>query len=194
MAIVRIPIELSNPYMPSPAVNVWHARMDDGTMTDPGPILDALKTFYTSLSTYFAGGTVISFPESVVNVETSEEVTPATVPADITVTGSSKAPPGDSVVVSWKTSLRARRGRGRTFLGPLTNGIWDSTSGRLGAPATTAITNAGNALLTSSQATNGWALGVYGQVNTGVAEPKILRDFTGLAINTKGSYLRSRRD
>jgi hypothetical protein len=58
-----------------------------------------------------------------------------------------------------------------------------------------AILNAGaNALIASSTAVNGWALGVYGQQNPGVPGVNVLRDFTSHTINDKFAHLRSRRD
>jgi hypothetical protein len=112
-------------------------------------------------------------------------------------------PPHDSVVVSWRTELRARRGMGRTFIGPLT----DAAQGSDGTPFATFLSDlvtAGNTLLEASEAdTAGWAVGVWGLQSPGEydqfgrlipGQAHVHRDCTSFKIRDKFAVLRSRRD
>lgn len=197
MAIYRIPITLTNPNMPSPAVNVWHCRTDTSVFTgsdwvSAGQPLGELATFYGAIKGYLAQGTVVTFPTQLVEVETAEETSVGAI-ASISATGTTTAPPGLALVLSWKTGTAARRGRGRTFLGPLTQSMQDANGRPSSAPKGTFLT-AAQALLTASAGANGWALGVYGQESKGMPDPKVLRDFTTVTIGNEFAHLRSRRD
>lgn len=193
MPILRCPIELKNTSLPSSAFNIWHIRTTvDGT--DPGPALSALSTWYTALKGYLAPGTTVVFPAALVDVNTDTEQTIASVPATIAGSGTSWTAPGLAVTFSWKTTVRARRGRGRTFFGPLAASTLGS-DGRPSGPFLTTANSATTALVADSAGnTNGWAFGVYGQQSAGIAEPKVLRDVTAYAIGSKVAHLRTRRD
>lgn len=198
VAIYRIPVELRGGDIPSPAINVWHARVEtagdlEGVGTDPSSgVMQALKEFYTAIAGAMAGDMSIEFPQSVVEVTDQSEQTVAAVTPVLTGAGSS-APGGLAMTVSWGTSLRARRGRGRTFLGPLNPAVLGG-DGRPTASVVTQFQNAANTLLGRSTGVNGWALGVWGQESAGVLLPKVLRDFTSAKVSTQFAHLRSRRD
>lgn len=193
MAIYRVPIELQNANLPSWAYNIWHLRT-----TAAGAEIDtaiaALYAFYDSLKGYLAPSTTVVFPSAVVEVTDDTEASVGNVPLPINSTGTSAAPPGLAVTFSWKTSIRARRGRGRTFLGPLSQSVFDS-SGRTFSTFHNAAGVAAQELIDQSELNlNEWAFGVYGQQNAGLEEPKVLRDFTGFDISRKLAHLRTRRD
>lgn len=192
MPIVRIPVELRNTALPSSAYNIWHARVDGFTFQVDTP-WDALHTFYTAITSMYAPDTTITFPESVVDVETREEHG-VTAPADITTTLGSDELAGVAATLVWKTSVAARRGRGRTFLGPLGSSVFSASTGLINTSVKTTLTNAAQALVDKSSAGNGWGLGVYGQQDAGVATPKLLRDFVGFKVSDKYAHLSSRRD
>lgn len=193
MPVLRCPVELKNTALPSSAYNIWHIRTTTAGM-DPGPALAALSTWYTALKAYLATGTSVVFPTALVDVDTDTEQTIASVPATIAGTGTNAAAPGLAVTFSWKTTVRARRGRGRTFFGPLAQATGGS-DGRLSGPFLTTATAATNALVADSAGnTNGWAIGVYGQQTQGILEPKVLRDITSYSIGPKFAHLRTRRD
>lgn len=198
MAVYRIPIELINSNFPSSMVNVFHGRADDsGAIFDPGAaagtMLGALQTFYTGIIGTLAKGTIVRFPTAIVDVASQNE-TPIQPIADIVSDQTTIAPKGLSLCVSWRTSLRARRGRGRTFLGPMSDGMLEPGTGLPYEPNRLVIQNKVNDLLEASTGVNGWALGVYGQEEARVATPKVLRDFIAGDVSKEFSLLRSRRD
>lgn len=198
MAVYRIPVELVNTAFPSTMANVWHARTDTSDVfwdpvTEENTVMGELRTFYTNIAQVLAAGTTVRFPSAIANVETQEEVQLDAIP-DVTTTSTTYAPKGLSIVISWRTSSRSRRGRGRTFVGPLADLMLEPGTG---APAFTykqAIQDAADALVAASSGVNGWAFGVWGQQDAGVAEPKVLRDFTQGVVANEFSLLRSRRD
>lgn len=199
MAIFRIPVEITGGTLPSPAINVWHARAETlgdiagvGISPYDGP-LGALFDFYTVMKSMIPAGMTITIPSQFTDVDTQEEASAdSTIPA-ITSTGTGSAPPGLAVTVSWKTSIAARRARGRTFVGPLCTAVLQS-DGTISEAHLSSVRAACQTLLDDSLAVNGWALGVYGQQSPGLATPKVLRDFTGFKVSDKFAHLRSRRD
>lgn len=196
MAIWRIPVELRASFLPSPAVNVWHARTDnDSDLQDAldGSPIATLWQFYNALQGRFPSGLTVHFPPEAVEVTEQRAVSIAPQSA-IAGASADKAPAGLAMVISWRTSLRARRGMGRTFIGPLTRNAIDPTTGLPEADDVNIVAAATDVLLADSQAANGWALGVYGQQNKGIAEPKVLRDFTSYVISPRFAHLSSRRD
>lgn len=197
MAIYRVPVELENAALPSSAFNIWHVRTDTsaiwgGDWTSPTVPIGALHDFYTTMAPYMAAGTTVRFPASVVDVETQEEAVVGDVDP-ITTTATGAAPHGIALTISWSTSIRARRGRGRTFFGPL-GGTWSNGAGGVHMDILNFGQTAVNTLVSASSGANGWAIGIYGQQNPGVADPKVLRDITAGRIQNEFAHLRSRRD
>jgi hypothetical protein len=104
------------------------------------------------------------------------------------------------VCVTWRTTLVARRGTGRTFLGPLAGGSMSAD----GTPDDTILANVrtrSQALVDASRSDNGYAIGVYGLESPwgGVGPapsdtPRVLRDIIGYRIRDQFAVLRSRRD
>ena len=199
MAIVRIPVELTSPALPSPAINVWHARIEtagdlwDGGVQPYSGALGTLHQFYQALLGLFPSDITIKVPNAVVDVQTQEEISADPLPA-LVGTGVDVAPRGLAVVVGWKTSIRARRGTGRTFVGPLTRSGIETANGTPGSNVITPLATAAQALIDRSAAVNGWALGVWGQETANVPGVNVLRDFTSFKINDKYAHLRTRRD
>lgn len=201
MAVYRIPIEIINPNFPSNMANVWHGRTDTtddfwDPVDETSSLLGALKAFYTVVAGVVAKDTKFRFPTAIVDVTDPAAPTEVNVTAipDITSSITTLAPKGLSLCVSWRTSLRARRGRGRQFLGPMGDGMLDPNTGLPYEPNRLVIQDAVDDLVAASTAVNGWALGVYGQETAGVAEPKVLRDFVAGDVAKEFSLLRSRRD
>jgi hypothetical protein len=96
-------------------------------------------------------------------------------------------------VCGWRTTLAARRGRGRTFLGPL-NVDAGSTDGTPSPGALSTINSAAAALIATSSETNDWAFAVYGQQSSGISGVKVARDITAQNVRDVFAVLRSRRD
>lgn len=199
MPTYRLPVRLQAP-VAGQCVNVWHIR----TVTTPllsselQAAVNAIRGFYTSLVTLIPSGTAISADFALNNVDNTDQVVSW---AALNATGTGNLlPPHLAVCLTWKTSQRTRRARGRTFLGPLVVGTNDST----GTPAQTnldQITAAANTLISASTAGNGWAIGVWGLVDPAPKGqtkglnllPHMHRDITGVTIRDQFAVLRSRR-
>jgi hypothetical protein len=110
-------------------------------------------------------------------------------------------PASQALVVSWRTSLRGRRGMGRTFIGPLNDGNM-SNSGLPEASRVATLTAGAQALVDASDTANGWAIGVWGLVDPWndwsvpppADVPRVHRDVVSTKVTPKFAVLRSRRD
>lgn len=201
MAIFRVPINISFPGAGSPGANIWHIRtpgpLVGDELTQANALIAIIHTFYTDLLAYFPNTTAITLG-TVVEEETQREISPTF--AQVTGTGTGSSPQALALVVTWKTSIAARRGRGRTFVGPLNTGAVESN----GTPNETFRANAllaAQNLVNSSVAYLNGAIGVYGYQDAWTepgprpaGQPRILRDFTGRSIRDLFGILRSRRD
>lgn len=198
MAIFRIPVTLQWPQSGSPGVNVFHLRTTEASGTPGNDLIidDALDVLGTFLHAAYDANSAFGFTWSVgtgiVDVATQQEInrTPQTGGQGF---NQENAPPVLALCVAWRTSLAARRGRGRTFIGPFAKGVMDAD----GTP-TTAYFNALNAavdtFVANSQAIAGGAFAIYGQETAGVPEPKVARDIVSGQVKDKFAVLRSRRD
>lgn len=207
MTIWRVPVDISWPGPGSPGVNVWHVRCNSGLGADDTELqaaVDSIHTFYTDLNgpggtgSIFAPGTRLTLAQAV-EVDSS---TPAN-PTWATVEG---APPGTAlpyatqVCVSWRTQVAARRGMGRTFVGPLNHGILQ-TDGTIADSVLTTIRNAAAGLVGRNDSLNGWAVAIYGLQAEGPGAggvyeglPRVARDITAYKVRDTFAVLRSRRD
>jgi hypothetical protein len=203
MAIFRVPINITFPGAGSPGVNVWHIKTNDANLstelTQANALIGYMRTLYDAIKIYYPATTVLSLG-TVTEELTSREITPTM--ASVTGTGTGSAPQLLALVVTWRTNVASRRGRGRTFLGPLATAAMQSD----GTPSATLLTAAGDAaqaLITSSQAYLNGQIGVYGYEDPKTpgklnprdpTDPKIFREFTGRSIRDLFGSLRSRRD
>lgn len=202
MTVFRVPINLSWPGAGSPGVNVFSIRTETFTGDDDANLqqaVDALHTFYAGFAGYLAPGVKVSLGEV---VERTEQTRKSPTFAQITSSANpSSAPQALQVVIGWRTSLAARRGMGRTFIGPLASTAMES-DGSISPNALAAIGDNAQILVTASQSgTNGWALGVWGcaaKPEKGTTDyaslPHVHRDVIGWKIRDQFSILRSRRD
>lgn len=207
MAIWKVPVLITYANGGGPGANVWHIRTPEvGTAAGEVQVMvDAIRQFYAFVNTAIGTGTSIfqlgtSFSlGEVVNVTTQESVTP-TWAAVTAATPSGSLPPSQQIVVGWRTSISARRGMGRTFLGPLNQGVLES-NGTPTAAALTAVGSAAAGLVSTSLSDANGAVGVYGLQQSapqGTTDysglPRLLRDITGHRVRDKFAVLRSRRD
>ena len=199
MAIYRIPIEITSPYIPGGASNVWHARCPSAGNYEQ--MVDVLKNFYADLLVYYAQGTVINLGAGI-DVETNEPAPEPTVPwAPLTAAATGgTTPPHLAICISWKTNQRTRRGTGRTFLGPLQQAGMQ-TDGTITDSWKTGIQTIVNQLIADIGAVGNGSLGVYGYQNPvppGASrppgDPRVIRDFTSGTIRDQWAVLRSRRN
>lgn len=192
MPIYRVPVEIRVGGLPSSAWNIWHVRTTDAGI-DPGPLVGAIHDFYVGCSNIFGANALIEFPKSVVDVQTQDEIAMASPPTSIQTTVPDITEWGLALTMNWTTGTAARRGRGRTFLGPLRQGMV-TAAGRPDEALLGPVRTAAQSLVTASTAGGNGAVVVWGQQSAGVAEPKIARDITGFKLGSKFAHLRTRRD
>lgn len=199
MAVYRVPVNLTWPGSGSPGVNVWSLRVSaasfDAARQDA---IDELHAFYTSIIGTFAAGTKITLGDIV--ERDTQEYAAATWTAIDSAAGVAMAAPANQICIGWRTSLAARRGMGRTFIGPLTPAAI-TTDGTLNEATRVAVEDAATALVTASQTLNEWAYGVWGLETKAPplttdygALPHVHRDFVSASVKDKVAILRSRRD
>lgn len=197
MPVLRYAVQMSNHEGSPPSTNVFHIRTTDPNDNPFGAqqrkdAVASLQSMYAGLAPNLSGGMILTFPDLAIDVETNQFVDVET-PGNLTVAGTARQPSVLSVCVNWATSDRSRRGRGRTFFGPLGASSVDAD----GNPAVVMLdrfVTVCEAFISRSLTDNGWAFGVYGQQAPGVAGAKVLRDLTGMSVNRKQfSVMTSRR-
>jgi len=199
LAVYRLPVTVNAP-VAGKCMNVWHIRTTSNEFlpAELSNAVAAVKAFYGSIALLYPTGTSITADFAVdVENETDKPVSFGTVAGS---GAGNLLAPHLAVCVSWKTGTRARRARGRTFLGPFISAVSDAT-GTVGDGNITQISNAANTLIGASQADNGWAVAVWGLQDPapkGYAGnpadlPHVARDITGFAIADKFAVMRSRR-
>lgn len=202
MAVWRIPIEMQGTWAGGPGVNVWHGRTSAG---EGSPlegeqlqgIVDALRAFYNTISTLYVNKVTLALGP-IVN-EATKVATTKTFTAIPPSATAGAAPPHLAIVLGWRSSLAARRGIGRTFIGPVHSGNLN-TDGTPEDGSLTIVRNAAQTLLNASLTDNGWALGVWGQEaalppgsEANAQTPRVLRDFVNFRVRDQWAVRRSRR-
>jgi hypothetical protein len=203
MPVFRVPATITYPQGGSPGVNVWSVRTTEGSVVidELDSALTALQAFYNSLSAYLAPSTQVVIGPDIMDRESSVDQTRPSRTIGSTVS-SGTAAPVLQLVISWRTELRARRGMGRTFFGPLASVAVEGD----GTPNTTFLNAARTAaadLISASNTANGWGIGVWGLVSPGTYDangqllpglPHVHRDITSARVKDQFAVLRSRRD
>jgi hypothetical protein len=208
MAVYRVPVQITWTGSGSPGVNVWSVRTVNEVVQNPDLDLNeavtALDAFYGKLTAYYPPGMKTTIgPDILERGSLTDFSQTAKVRSSTASVGSLNLPPANQVVVGWKTTLRARRGMGRTFIGPLLNSAQES-DGTLSSTFLAALDAAVAALVNDSKSTtNGWAIGVWGLQNKGQydangqlipGQARIHRDIVSYKIRDQFAVLRSRRD
>jgi hypothetical protein len=191
MSTARIPITLEwTGASGSPGANVWHARGGD-PIADPADfngMAEILQQFYTDIAALIPNQVTISFDGEVQGV--GDDVGEQWDTNPWTMTGSSTggyAPPANCLLAQWRAATGGRSGRGRTFIGPLTNAIIDSDGTPQGSVVTT-LQDAIDDLVSASTGFGNGALGIYSRVDS------VFRDFVSGTAADYFAVLRSRRD
>lgn len=195
----RLPVNFSYADGGGPGVNVWHIRATGATPVETNlqSMVDAIHTFYDSITNggvsgadCFQRGTVFTAGQAVdVDSDEATDVDWAT----LTVPNvGADAPPVLALCLTWRTSIAARRGRGRTFLGPLSqNALQDN--GTPDEDFRSVVGNAADALISTSTGFNNGAVGIYGRESVG-SSTHVIRDIVGRTVPNEFAVLRSRRD
>jgi hypothetical protein len=203
VTIFRVPVNVSFVGAGSPGANIWHIRTTGGIgaveTAQGNALIGYIRQFYNSCQAYLPTTNTYTLG-TVTDVATGRELSLSW--SSLSGLGTGNAPQALAVVVTWKTTIAARRGRGRTFLGPLATTVMQS-DGTMVDATRTAILGHANTLISSSLADGNGAVGVYGYDTAktpGKENPRnpldgrIFRDVTGAAIRDVFGVLRSRRD
>ena len=192
MPIWRGTVEITHPSLGGTGTNTWHVRTIDvaggGANPQLGTISEWLESFYTGLTAITAGGTSTIFNGEWIRVDGAQ---PDLETAGDFAVGSGTTvaplPPSNSLVASWGTAVRNRRGRGRTFVGPLgVNTLQDN-----GSPTEAArdvLVGLGETLIEESDSFGSGAVVIWSTVD------QQGRDITSVSVANKFASLRSRRD
>lgn len=173
--------------------NTWHFRTDNpiGIENEPSTIMGWVRDFYTACAPFYPSSTVSSWDGSYTEVLTdapaySPPVTGWSVNGTNTDQGYAGA--ASMAVVTWRTELASRSGRGRTFVGPLAKSVIEG-NGSLTTTALATLRAAGAALVGQSNTNDGvGALGVFSPTQN------VFRDMVGATVTDQVAVLRSRRD
>lgn len=206
MTVFRMAVEQTLNGMPDKAVNIWHFRAGTAISQAGSPVdeaaftgaVNAIHGFYQAISnqgthpmTLLANG-VTSIATAAINVETKDAHNVSWAPITVGDAGP-KMPFSASLVLNWYSSQATRRGRGRTFLGPLHSGILNA-DGTPSDPVLVNLRTIAQDLVGASGQANGWAIGVWGLESPGgnAQSPHVLRDIVGYKVNDRFGWLRSR--
>lgn len=189
MPIWKATVTLNNPDLGGTGTNTWHVRTDTGEgLVALNPMAATLEDFYTAILDIYTQQTFVRFDGEWAGVGADEgDFLQGT---DWEVQGQDSGggmPPSQCVVVGWRTDSGGRRGKGRTFLGPLGKAGLE-TNGTPSSAMLTQIRGAATALVDDSAGLGNGAFGVYSK------EDSLIRDFTSSNVRDIYASLRSRRD
>lgn len=194
MALLTVPVRITYPGSGGPGFNIWHARTTgDFTppFTDLQGLIDILHTFYSAIANCYTPFTTVAYEGVATTVEENPQFS---TDADAwSVTGSdtsnSMLPVAAQICVGWTTTEAGRRGRGRTFIGPVGQGCLDAGGdGSVSTARLSSLSTAALALVASSGSFANGAWGVYSPTFG------VFNDFTGMRIRDTFAVLTSRRD
>lgn len=192
MGVFRANVDLTFAAGEGVGTNSWTLRTAsagfDGVQI--AALMGFVQEFYTDVSGLFPATSTFRWDGSVQDLASPAPVfSPPATPW--TVTGSNATggyePVAAGVCVTWRSSLATRRGRGRTFLGPVVAGA-SEPNGTPNAGFVSLVRDAAASLVASSSTASGTgALAVWSELD-GIA-----RDFVGSSVTDQFSVLRSRR-
>lgn len=192
MPVYRATVDLRFAAGAGRGTNTWTLRtLSPGTQTDYiQSLMEIVRAFYEDVQALFPTNSTFAWDGSVTELGTATPaLLPSATPWSLAGSGaaSSYAPAPAMVCVTWKSSLATRRGRGRTFLGPLSPGTF-GTDGTIQDGNLDAVRDAAATLVSSSlNDLNGGGLAVWSDVDN------IARDFIASSVRDQTAVLRSRR-
>lgn len=194
MALYRTRINWTFPVGSGGGTSTWHLR----TTSLPGAPADQaqvdlmmliVEDFYQGAGQLMGSNTVVSWDGTALEIATGSPILlSGGVPWTFTGTGASTyGPTAAMAVVTWRTTLANRRGRGRTFIGPLPTGAIGS-DGTLDTLELGQLRTAATALVGASS-----GIGVPGSIVVWSEADGVGRDLTGSSVTDQCAVLRSRR-
>lgn len=187
MATWRTQVQHDGTWTGGPGFNVFHFR--DADSGDPLVQLqaaaDALETFYAGLAPLFPATSTFSHNGEWLDIAESTVLETEPWSADGSASGG-YAPAQTCIVAGWRTSVRTRSGRGRTFLGPPALSTAQS-DGTIVETALSGVRARATELATFGQGLQRGSFVVYSPTE-GVA-----RDMVGASVRDVFAHLTSRR-
>jgi hypothetical protein len=184
----RAVVEINSGFLGGIGTNTWHGR----TAAQPELALAALgamlEDFYLGVFSYMATPITLNFSGIWQGVGPDQGEVLETAPWNVADGGTrAPLPPAIAQVVTWRTALASRSGRGRTFLGPMAAGTLQN-NGTPTEESRAAIQTAATALIAASDGLGDGAFGVWSSTD------QIFRDFRTASVPNEYAVLRSRRD
>lgn len=191
MGLFRATVDLTFPGGTGRGTNTWHLRTvsTNGTELEVQTLMALVSQFYSDCAPALPSGLEASWDGTALQIESA-----APVIIDIGATWSVNGTDNTGVMasaamlcVTWRTSLATRRGRGRTFVGPVGAGSVQGDGSPLDTDLAAVRSAATNLVAASASAGVSGAIVVYSPTD-GVA-----RDITGSTVSDEFAILRSRR-
>lgn len=191
MGIFRTTVEWKFPIGSGGGTNTWHLRTlsDDGTTTEVQALMGLVSNFYYGIRGAFPSDTTWYWDGLAAQIATP---TPRLLEGAVAwqITGSAPSndygPAPGMICVTWRTALATKRGRGRTFLGPVARPVMEA-NGTIADPIMTTVRTEAAALVSASLSDTNGALGVWSETDG------VLRDFVASNATDQVAVLRSRR-
>lgn len=170
---------------------MFHIRFDTIGLPGEGPIFtltQLIRDFYDDIKGILPTTYTVRFAGEAQGVGAEQGDTFEADPWTVTGTAAfGYAPPADALLVKWSALTGGRRGRGKTYLGPLT--IWAlEDNGTPKEEVRSSVQAAADALVSASLSDLNGAVGVYSRVDG------LFRDFASATVPNSFASLRSRRD
>jgi hypothetical protein len=110
----------------------------------------ALGTFYSAIKAFYVNAAQLTVGQKVVSYSSDPPVILPITPVSVTGTGgTSSAAPQLCALVSWQSNYASRRGRARTYIGPLSAALV-GVDGNVPAASVTTLQTAANNLLAAA--------------------------------------------
>lgn len=184
---MTIPIRLNWSYGGSPpGANIWHARTDLLPANAFEDQVGWLHTYYEAIKEALWSGVTASFEGAISGVGDDADTFWTGTPWTVTGTGGGDPlSPQMCILQRWQAATGGRSGKGRTYLGPLSEGLNDST-GRVSSSAADLIAGAADDLIESSDSAGNGALGIYSRTDA------VFRDFVSQSVDRNFAIQRGR--
>mgnify|MGYP001054204639 CR=1 FL=1 len=145
--ISKITVAINGGAGSPPDYNVHFVSTADQLPATMTAVLTQFKNFYDAVKAWFPNGQIFTIGAQVLDMETTPPTVLAVPPQTVTGTDfSGYCPPQCAVVVSWKTILASRSGRGRSYIGPVGR-AGETTNGTPTPAFATALQTAANGLI-----------------------------------------------
>ena len=191
MAIWRTTVKLTFPRGSGGGTNTWHVR-DPGTEVPSAlsALSSYLEDFYSGMASALGSGYVVQSDGVFTTVDDPEDPEAVEIGGakwTVNGTGSGFMDTQSMIVVGWRSSTPTRNGRGRTFIGPLIQGVIEPSNGTIAPPALANVQGLADDLVDQS------LLGLNGAFVVWSPTENIARDLQSARVRDTFAHLSSRR-